>query len=371
MTWWRWGGRGAALGLLAAAGMSACREGGARSPEDGAPGVAASPTGTPDAASPVVAVPERWTSARDTAWNLDTPATWVGPGGEARVLVTAKGTHDLKVFDARSGAVLQPIGGPGDGPGRFRRPNAVVVAGDLAFVVERDNHRIQVLHLPDGGSTGFVGVDVLERPYGIVLSGSLPELTLWVTDDYETPVDGTGDLTRRVHRFRVHLDAEGRPTVREHVAFGDPGGPGALAVVETIGIDPARDRLFVADEARKAYLAYDTAGVFTGAMLADGRIQGDPEGMALVACADGSGYWVTTDQQPEVSWFRVFRRGDLTYLGSFRGDVTANTDGVSYAPGPVPGFTGGVFLAVHDDEAVSAFGWEDVAAALGLRPACG
>ena len=281
-------------------------------------------------------IPERWISARDTAWDLDTPALWVGRGGEARVLVTAKGTHDLEVFDGRTGATLPRIGGPGVEPGRFRRPNAVVIAGDVAFVVERDNHRVQTLHLPDGTGTGTLGEDVLVRPYGIVLTGSLPELTLWVTDDYETATDGSGDLSRRVHRFRVHVDRAGHPSVRDHMAFGDREGAGALAVVETIGADAARGRVFVADEARKAYLVYDTSGAFTGASLAAGRIVGDPEGMALVPCADGSGYWVVTDQQPDVSIFRVFRRDDLSYLGAFRGAVTANTDGVSYARA-VPG----------------------------------
>ena len=80
------------------------------------------------------------------------------------------------------------------------------------------------------------------------------------------------------------------------------------------------------------------AGRFTGALMGEGLIAGDPEGVALVRCPGGTGYWIATDQQPDVSWFRVFRRSDLAYLGAFRGQVTTNTDGVTFAEGEVPGF---------------------------------
>lgn len=321
-------------------------------------------------AAPPVTVPERWISARDTAWDLDTPAVWVGQG-EARVLVTAKGAHDLEVFDVPTGAALSAIGGPGEGPGRFRRPNAVVVLDDLAFVVERDNHRVQVMRMPGGAVVGTFGEDVLERPYGGVLTGALPDPVLWVTDDYVGPGGAVpADLGRRVHRFVLHLGADGALVVAGHAAFGDASGKGALAVVETIGADPRHGRILVADESRKRYLVYDTLGVFTGVELAAGRVAGDPEGMALVRCGDGGGYWIVTDQQPDVSLFRVFRRADLAYLGSFRGRETANTDGVTFAAGPLPGFPDGAFFAVHDDQAVSAFDWGEVRDALGLGGGC-
>jgi 3-phytase len=300
---------------------------------------------------------------------MDTPALWVGGGG-AWVLATAKATHDLKVFDAATGAALPALGGPGEALGRFQRPNAVLVAGDLAFTVERDNHRVQVTRLPEGVPAGAFGAEELRLPYGAVISGSLPELTFWVTDDYEVPPDGTGDLTRRIHRFLVRFDADGRPAVLDHATFGEPEGPGALAVVETIGLDAEHDRLLVADEARKAHLVYDTLGRFTGGLMGEGLIAGDPEGVALVRCPGGTGYWIATDQQPDVSWFRIFRRSDLAYVGAFRGEVTANTDGVTFAEGEVPGFGGPVFFAVHDDQGVAAFAWEDIASALGLTRGC-
>ena len=66
------------------------------------------------------------------------------------VLVTGKGSHDLRVFDGATGALMEPIGHAGSGAGQFLRPNGVRVVQDFALVVERDNRRIPVLGMPGG-----------------------------------------------------------------------------------------------------------------------------------------------------------------------------------------------------------------------------
>ena len=323
-------------------------------------------------ATEVVTISERWVSEADTAWDVDTPDLWTD-GTSSRVLVTAKATHDLKVFDGVTGATLDPIGREGSEPGEFLRPNGVLVVGDFVLVVERDNHRVQVLQMPDAEPLGSFGVDELEYPYGIAADGTPSAVTVWVTDDYEYEEDVVpDDLTRRLHRFSVSLAAGTPPRVDAHDTFGAPEGPGALRVVESIQIDAEGGRLFVADESRKRYLPYDLNGVYqTGSALGAGRIEGDPEGIVLVTCPAGGGYWVVTDQQDDVSLFRVFDRTSLEYAGTFRGEVTANTDGTTFEHGPVPGFPGGVLYAVHDDQALSAFDWAEVTRSMGLRSGCG
>jgi 3-phytase len=287
------------------------------------------------------------------------------------VVVTGKDSHDLRVFDGATGATLDPIGGPGEALGSFRRPNAVLVVEDYGFVVERDNRRVQVVALPSGRPLGAFGSDELELPYGVVLSGSLPELTFWITDDYAVADSTAPDYTRRVHRYVVRIDEAGAPHVVDHATFGEASGEGALQVVESIGLDPELGRVLVADELKRSYQIYDTAGSYTGEALGAGAIQGDPEGIALVECPGGEGYWLVTDQRDEVSIFLLFDRRNLEPAGAFRGRVTANTDGITFAHGPVPGFPGGVMYAVHDDQALTAFAWDDVQSALRLRPGCG
>ncbi|MEM7416875.1 MAG: phytase [Gemmatimonadota bacterium] len=337
-------------------------------------GGGAAPRGADGAATSgadVRVVEERWLSVRDTLWDVDTPALW-HDGTSSIVLVTGKGTHDLQMFDGSTGERLGALGRQGTARGDFDRPNGVIVVGDYALVVERDNHRVQVLGMPDGASLGTFGASELRYPYGLAAYGTPDDLTVWVTDDYEDVEDVVpDDLTKRLHRFEVALYGRSSPDVLRHRTYGERRGPGSLRVVESIQVDPETQTVFVADESRRSYLEYDGDGTYRGRALGAGDIAGDPEGLVLVRCGADAGYWVATDQQEDVTLFRVYDRVSLDPVAVFRGAVTANTDGTTFAPGPVPGFPDGVLYAVHDDQAISAFDWADVTRATGLRGDCG
>ena len=87
-------------------------------------------------------------------------------------------------------------------------------------------------------------------------------------------------------------------------------------------------------------------------------------------CADGSGYWITTDQFMDRSVFHLYDRVSLTHLGAFAGNTVANTDGVWLNQSATTRFPNGVFYAVHDDQGLGAFDWRDIAQALNLRSDC-
>lgn len=66
--------------------------------------------------------------------------------GVSRSLFVADTGHNrVLVFDLETEEVVQNIGGPdpGDGQGSFRDPSAVGVQGDLLYVADTGNHRIQ------------------------------------------------------------------------------------------------------------------------------------------------------------------------------------------------------------------------------------
>src|SRR5690606_15258388 len=111
---------------------------------------------------------------------------------------------------------------------------------------------------------------------------------------------------------------------------------------------------------------YDLDGRFTGKQIGKGIFEAQAEGIALYACDDGSGYWLSTDQADDRTVYHVFDRQSLQHAGAFMGETTANTDGVWLATGGVPGFEGGACIAVHDDQAASAFDWLDIVTALEL-----
>jgi 3-phytase len=288
------------------------------------------------------------------------------------VLATAKDADALLVLDAATGRELRRAGSEGAAPGQFDRPNGVAVAGDLAVVVERDNARAQLLRLPDLAPLAAFGEGDLERPYGVALEalgGGV--LRAWITDNYTgrfgAPLfdDALGE---RVRQYRIDVSGAA-PLVTLEVTFGETAGPGVIRVAESVQRDAGLDRLYLAEEDPRASAVhvYDGAGRYAGRSIATSFFPDQAEGIALYACADGSGYLVATNQAPTTSHFHVFDRRSLAYLGSFRGAVTANTDGIALEGAPVGPFARGAFFAVHDDQAVSAFDWGAVLDALGLE----
>ena len=351
---------GAAGALLAV--LTACRQAGQSAPA---------------ATSPAPAILEEvWQTERDTLDNIDSPAVWHGPDGQHWLLSTAKTTDVLVVNDAATGRELRRVGGSGSGLGGLERPNGIAVIDDLALVVERDNHRVQVFRLPSFESLGVFGDSLLKKPYGIAVYPGAEQgaYVAYVTDNYEFVEDSVPPdslLGERVRRFRVVTGPRGL-TAELTATFGDISGPGRLKVVESIAADVPNNRLLIAEELETAshIKVYTLDGTFTGEVIDSGLFPHQAEGIILYACGDTAGYWIATDQAMEANTFHVFDRETLAHLGSFRGSRTLNTDGIALTQRGFAQFPNGAFYAVHNDGNVAAFSWEAIADSLRLRKDC-
>ncbi len=328
-----------------------------------------------DAKTPHAVVGEAFVTAALPQDNLDSPASWTAPDGKRWVIATAKKTGELVVFDGDSGQRLRTVGGKGAAPGQLDRPNGISVVGDLLLVVERDNHRVQLFSLPDFAPLLVFGMDELSKPYGLWAGGKGEAIEVIVSDNYmrgadEKTVPALAELDHRFRRYRLAREGGAwKATLVQ--TFGDVTPAGAIRIAESVFADPANDRLMLAEEDTAVGTRLREYG------LADGRYRGrdvgaglykaQAEGIALMACADGGGYWIGTDQFKDRSLFHVFDRRSLAHVGSFAGKLTANTDGVWLDARGDGRFPGGVMYALHDDQAVAAFDWRDIAAALKLK----
>jgi 3-phytase len=326
-----------------------------------------------------VEIRERFVSQETPAEELDSLATWQSEDGLTWLIATGKSSHRLSVFDAGDGTLLRTFGSEGKGEGQFDRPNGIAVYGDYVFVVERDNHRVQVLKLPDFTFVGFFGENELRSPYGLWVNETEPgELEVYVTDSFMygkqfDEVPPLKELDQRVRRYRVQFDQAGRLRANNGGAFGDTKEATALRMVESIAGDRANDRLLVADEDRRhesTLREYSFSGQYTGRSLPQDSFAAEAEGVALWTCPNGGGYWVAVDQLAPLTLFHIFDRVTLEPRGTFRGDVTAHTDGVTLHAAAMPEFPGGALFAVHDDKAVTAFDLRDVARELHLSQDC-
>ncbi|MBS7456387.1 phytase [Coralloluteibacterium stylophorae] len=378
-----------ALSLGACTGPDPAATAGAEAPAETA--AAATPTDEADAdegrggdapAAPdqrdLPVVQEAWVSALDPADNIDSPASWTAPDGSGWVIATAKATDRLVIYDAATGATLRTVGSHGTGEVQFDRPNGVAVVDDLLFVVERDNHRVQVLRLPDFGHVASFGADDLLKPYGLWVRPTDAGYTLYVTDAYMAGEDAEGEdilpplgeLDRRIKRYELVRQGEGLEA-RLAGAFGDTGEAGALRIVESIWGDAANDRLLIAEE-DESYAneikIYTLDGTFSGRTFGGDMIAAQAEGIALKACAGDGGWWVTTEQGKERTVFHLFARDSLEHVGAVAGARVANTDGI-WLGGSSERFPQGALFAVHDDQGVVALDWRDIAGTLSL-PSC-
>lgn len=328
-----------------------------------------------EAKVPHQVVAEAFVTASAPADNLDSPASWTAPDGKRWVITTAKKSGELVVFDGDSGERLRTVGGKGGAAGQLDRPNGVAVVGDRVLVVERDNHRVQMFSLPDFASVLTFGADDLAKPYGLWAREKEGGIEVVVSDNYmlgadEKTVPPLADLGRRFRRYQLMPEGRGWKAALVQT-FGDTGEAGAIRIAESVFGDPAHDRLLLAEEdvaTGTRLREYGLAdGKYRGRDIGAGLYKAQAEGIALQACPDGSGYWIGTDQFKDRSVFHVFDRQTLAHVGAFAGKVTANTDGVWMDTRGDARFPQGVFYAVHDDQAVAAFDWRDVAKALKLR----
>jgi 3-phytase len=328
----------------------------------------------PDPRGDLPRVAETWISASTPADNIDSVASWRTSEGKLLVAATAKTGDSLRLYDGDSGVFLRSISGA-EGAGALKRPNGVFVAGNLAFVVERDNHRVQVFDLQRNASIGVFGGEQLRFPYGLwVWPQDDGSFRVFVTDNYETEneeVPPDVELDERVRIFNVRV-AAGGIEARLIRSFGETRGEGMLRRVESIWGDPLHNRLLVADEdaSRSDIKIYDLEGRYTGALMGQGVFRNEPEGIALVDCGNASGYWIVSDQHTPHQIVRIFDRESLALLGSFAPAATHTVDGIWFEPEAQPTFPRGALFTQHDDAAVSAFDWQAIASSMGLREDC-
>lgn len=322
-------------------------------------------------------VQEAFVSAATPEDMVDSAASWNDAEDRRWVLLTGKKSDQLLVHDGATGELLHRVGSRGNGPGQFKYPNGIFVVDDLLWVVERDNRRVQVLRLPSFEALGSFGESDLRAPYGIWLRTLDDHYEVMVSDAFMLPPDYTRvppmeELGQRFKRYHVRLTA-GELQAELKQTFGATDTFGAVRITESLWGDPEHDRLLIAEEHRPSgtrLRLYDLQGHYAGRDVGERTYRAEAEGIALWHCADGSGYWIGADQFVDRTVFHLFDRQGLEHLGSFAGEHTANTDGIWLEQTPSARFPAGVLYAIHDDQALVAFDWRAIAAALGLRVGC-
>lgn len=331
----------------------------------------------PDAKLPPVA-PRVVTEA--VRHDADDPAIWINPADPAQSLVlgTDKDADGALYVFGLDGKIRHDLTVRG-----LSRPNNVDIAcgvmiggrkTDVAVVTERYAHRLRVYRLPDMAAVDGGGIPVFEGE----LARDCMGIALWTRpadgalfafvsrSDYQAPREGY------LHQYRLVDDGAG--TLRGLLVrrFGTWSGANEI---ESLAVDHELGYLYGSDETfgvRKYHAdplaedAEDELAHFGTTGFAEDR-----EGISIYPTGPGRGYLLVSNQAADT--FRIFAREgapgrphDHPLLASVRLS-TLDSDGSDVTNVSLPGFPGGLFVAMSTDRTFHFYAWDDIARAAALK----
>lgn len=305
----------------------------------------------------------------------DDPAIWIHPTEPARSLVI--GTDKTKAgalyaFDLKGAIIAKSI--------PLARPNNVDIAQgvvfgkkrlDLAVTTERKELRLRFFTLPDmtcvdaGDLLVFDG-DESRAPMGVAL--------------YQRPRDGalfvivggkSGPTEGYLWQYRVQLRRDGKIGLRKVREFGRYSG---RKEIEAIAVDSELGHVYYSDEQYgiHKYAADPDAPDANRelALFGTSGFASDIEGISVLRTGAGKGYLLVSNQQADT--FRIFpREGTKStphhhpFLASVRVS-TRESDGSDVTSVALPGYPGGLFVAMSADRTFHYYSVESLLKAAGL-----
>lgn len=315
-----------------------------------------------------------------TKHDTDDPAIWVNRADPAQSLVigTDKHTDGALVVFGLDGKIQWDKTVRG-----LLRPNNVDVAYDvelgqgkvdIAVVTERYAHRLRIYRLPEMVAVDGGGVPVFEGEagrecMGIALYTRPRDGALFAV---VSRVDTGAPRENYLQQLRIADDGKGVLRGTKVRNFGTWSGK---KEIEAVAVDSALGYIYYSDEhfgVRK--YAADPDAPDAGRELAQFGTTGfaeDQEGISIYERPGGRGFVLVSNQS--VDTFRIFPREgtpgkphDHPLLASVRLS-TRESDGSDVTNVELPGFPGGLFVAMSTDRTFHYYAWNDIAAAAGLR----
>jgi 3-phytase len=306
-------------------------------------------------------------------YDSDDPAIWVNQQNPAQSLVigTDKDADGaLYVFDLQGRVVQEKV------VRGLLRPNNVDIAYDvsvggkkvdIAVVSERYAQRLRIYRLPDmapidGGGIPVFASEQARDVMGISLYTRASDDALFaIVSRSEAMAPRQGYL----HQYRLVDDGNGQLQGVFTRAFGEWSG---VKEIEAIAVDDAAGYVYYSDETYgvRQYHADPLAEDADEQVTEFGRTDftQDHEGISVYPRADGSGYLFVSDQQAD--HFNIYERQATTAaplahkLLARLPLATHESDGSDLTTTELPGFPGGLFVAMSTDKTFQFYAVADL-----------
>jgi 3-phytase len=313
--------------------------------------------------------------------DTDDPAIWIDAANPAASLVigTDKDADGaLYVFDLEGRIVQDKI------VRGLLRPNNVDIAQgvqlgservDIAVVAERYAHRLRIYKLPgmepiDGGGIPVFEGERARDVMGVALYTRQSDGAVFAIvsrSEAFAPMQGY------LHQYRLFDDGANSLRGSFVRAFGAWSGK---KEIEALTVDDELGYVYYSDEGDgiHKYLADPLADDADEQLAEFGQMDftEDHEGLSLYKRKDGTGYLLASDQQ--ANRFNIYAREGAAgnphehqRLASVAFS-TDESDGSDLATVELPGFPGGLFVAMSTDRTFQFYAVEDILKAAGLEP---
>lgn len=184
-------------------------------------------------------------------------AFWHSPDGNHLAVASSPDDDNIIVYDAEKKTVIERIGKPGKEPGEFKNPGDIRVVDYIAFVLDRGNHRVQALILPELKPFGIIGDDRLKNPsHMAVYRIEYGAYYLYITDDPQKEPDGGYE---HIMRFSTGISLSSAHS-NYLQTFGYTPGEGYLADVTSLAVDQLQKCLVVNEGAAGKTRKYSLDG---------------------------------------------------------------------------------------------------------------
>lgn len=302
----------------------------------------------------------------------DDPAIWINKTDLSKSLIIGTDKSDdnggVYVFDL-NGKINRQLSVTG-----LKRMNNVDIAYglqlgntkvDIAVATERGTNSIRVFSLPDmkaidGGGIEVFKNDTVRAPMGIAL--------------YTRPADGkifaivsrkSGPAEGYLQQYLLHDDGNGKVVGDLVRSFGAYSGK---KEIESVAVDNELGYVYYSDEQTgiRKYYADPEKGNTELALFGQGEFAEDNEGISIYKLTDSTGYILVSDQG--ANRFNIYpREGNEHKRIKSIAVSTEESDGSDVTSVSLPGFEGGLFVAMSTDKTFQYYSWESIVQKTGLQ----
>ncbi len=306
-------------------------------------------------------------------FDTDDPAIWINTEDINKSLVIGTDKENgggLYAFDLEGKIKNKVLG--------LQRPNNVDIAyglllnnktTDLAVTTERGVNMLRFFSLPgltalDGGGLAVFENEKDRLPMGVAIyKNPANNISYVIVGRKSGPSEGY------LWQYKL-LDDGGKVAMQLVRKFGKYSGK---KEIESIAVDNELGYVYYSDEqvGVRKYYADPGKGDQELALFGQGDFKEDNEGISIYKSGNGTGYILVSDQS--ANSFNVYpREGDKSGVHMHTRIAvvpmsTNQSDGSDVTAVSLPGFNGGLFVAMSDDKTFQYYRWKDIAERAGLK----